>query len=304
MIQGKNEIIIKFLDRIRNTLDEKEIEKQVLKEICEAFSVDRAYFLKTDKGTRNKPSLEIEYLENPYVKSLRDSEINTDEVWQQIKSINTTSPVFVIENSDKFIAKNNLKGTPLEIFIKKSQIKSSYPFIIYEDEHIATYLVIQYTGKTVILDKNDLEILELLTKQTNIALTQAKLYAKLIKNSQKEKLLLDLISVLRSTLDLKKVANEFTQKVGEFFEADRCIIRFFDTGTKEFRGYNEAFEYKKYFYTSSTKDLDIHGEIEKFLLESEKFHDTLSIQNAPENFDNDFKYKEIVLKYYNSKISV
>ena len=163
----KNETIIKFLDRIRNTLDENEIEKQVLQQIAEVFKADRAYFLHTGKNITNKPFLGLEYLGNPYVKSLRDMDIdiNTDEVWQQIKSINTTSPVFVIENSDKFLSRNNLKGTPLEIFIKKSQIKSSYPFIIYEDERTAIYLLIQFTGKAVIFDKNDFEILELLTKQ-------------------------------------------------------------------------------------------------------------------------------------------
>ena len=293
----KNEIIIKFLDRIRNTLDEKEIEKLILEEIGQAFNADRAYFILVPKNFSHIPIIGREYLGNPYAKSLLGNDLDAEAVWNQLRENKTNPPVFVIEYSNKFIEQNNLEGTPIETFIKKSQIKSSYPFLIFEDEINTIYLVIQYTKEAIILDKDDFEILEMLTKQTNIALTQAKLYTKLIKNSQKEKLLIDLISILRSSLDLKKVAKEFTSKVGEFFDADRCLIRFFDDKKNIFNNYNEEFEYKKHFYTPSSKNYNFSSEMEKFLLESEKFHDTISIQQEVEKGIENFQYQKVIQEY-------
>ena len=103
---------------------------------------------------------------------------------------------------------------------------------------------------------------------------------------------------MRSNLDLKKVVNEFTSKVGEFFEAQRCIIRFYDKEKNIFLGFENAYEYKKHFYTPSTKNENIDGGMVEFLLQTEKFHDTLAMQYAPEFFDEDFEYKEIVLNYF------
>ena len=45
----KNEIIIRFLDRIRNTLDEEELEKVILEEITKFFNANRAYFVTTNE---------------------------------------------------------------------------------------------------------------------------------------------------------------------------------------------------------------------------------------------------------------
>ena len=42
-----NETIIRFLDRIRYTLDEDELEKIILEEISHSFEADRAFFIKS-----------------------------------------------------------------------------------------------------------------------------------------------------------------------------------------------------------------------------------------------------------------
>ena len=65
----KNEIIIKFLDRIRNTLDEDILKQIILEEVCNDFKADRTYFIKCNKNDLMKPILKEEYLGNPYVKS-------------------------------------------------------------------------------------------------------------------------------------------------------------------------------------------------------------------------------------------
>ena len=293
-----NETIIKFLDRIRNTLDENELEKIILEEITQSFGADRAFFIRSYAANPQVPRIGKEYLANPYAKSLIGNNLDYHSVWEQLKETQANPPVFVIENSEKFIKQNKLENSPIDIFIKNSQIKSSYPFLIYEDEMYSMYLVLQFTRKIVIFDKNDFEIMELLSKQSHIALVQAKLYSKLLLNSKEENLLIDLISTLRSSFSINKIANEFTAKVGLFFDAQRCVIRFFDNEKKEFKGYSEAFEYKKNYMVSGTKNMNLQKELGDFLINSEKFHDTVSIRYSVDLTGKDFEFKEDILRYF------
>ena len=294
----KNETIIKFLDRIRNTLDEDEMEKLILEEISQAFGADRTFFIISFSDNPQNPRMGKEYLANPYVKSLRGNNLDCCGVWEQLKETQANPPVFVIENSEKFVKQNKLENSPVDIFIKKSQIKSSYPFLIYEDDRYSMYVVMQFTKNVVILDKNDFEIMELLTKQTHIAIVQAKLHTTLITNSREEKLLIDLIGILRSSFSLNEVANEFTAKTGMFFDAQRCVIRFFDNKTKEFKGYDEAFEYKRDYMVLSTKNSDLQKELGNFLINAEKYHDTISIKYSKDLKGEDFEYKNDIINYF------
>ncbi|MCR4881143.1 MAG: GAF domain-containing sensor histidine kinase [bacterium] len=299
-----NETIIKFLDRIRNTLDEEELEKIILEEISHSFGADRSFFIRSYIENPQVPRMGKEYLANPYAKSLIGNNLDYKSVWEQLKETQVNPPVFVIENSEKFIKQNKLENSPIDIFIRESQIKSSYPFLIYEDAAQSMYLVLQFTRRTVILDKNDFEVMELLSKQAHIALVQAKLYSNLIQNSKEEKLLIDLISTIRSSFTLSKIANEFTTKVGLFFDAERCTIRFFDQNKKEFKGYSEAFEYKKNYIVTGTKDMNLQKELGEFLLNSEKFHDTITIRYSKDLTGKDFEFKADIIKYferYNTK---
>ncbi len=293
----KNEAVIKFLDRIRNTLDKNELEQIILEEICHAFQCDRAYFISAYKNDIQSPVLGKEYLANPYVTSLKGNNLDFTSVWEQMKENKTNPPVFVIEDSEKFLKQNNLADTPIGEFIKKSQIKSSYPFLVYEDDNILSYLVLQYTKQVFPFDKYDFEIMDLMVKQTKIALTQANLHTQLIINSKKEKLLIDSISILRSSLDIKNVSNEFVGKVGIFFNADRCSIRFYDSKSKKFSGYDEAFEYKKHYYTASAKNVDLQNESNDFLMQNEKFHDAFMIQYETDLHNENFEYRENLKEY-------
>ena len=81
-----------------------------------------------------KPILGKEYLGNPYVKSLKGNNLDFASVWEQLENNKINPPVFVIEDSTKFIKQNKLEGTPIDTYLQNSRIKSSYPFLIYENE--------------------------------------------------------------------------------------------------------------------------------------------------------------------------
>ena len=293
-----NEIIIRFLDRIRYTLDEDELEKIILEEISHSFEADRAFYIISYAENPQKPRIGKEYLANPYAKSMKGNNLDYNSVWVQLKETQMNPPVFVIENSEKFIKQNNLENSPIDIFIKNSRIKSSYPFLLYQNETYSMYLVLQFTRNVRIFDKTDFKIMELLSKQTHIALAQAKLYSDLLLGSREEKLITDLITTLRSSFSIKQIANEFTSKVGIFFEAKRCIVRFFDAQKKEFTGYDEAFEYKRNYDVPGTKNMNLQKELGDFLLNSEKFHDALAISYSHDLCDKEFEYKEDILRYF------
>jgi len=220
----KNEMIIRFLDRIRNTLDENELEKVILEEICRAFNADRAYFLLGNKNNLQNPILGKEHLANPYVKSLRGNNLNFQAVWAQLAENNVNPPVFVIEDVNKFLRQKDMQGTPIEEFLKKSHTKSSYPFLISENDEYLLYLVLQFTKNVIVFDNNDFEIVELLTKQIQIALSQAKFYTKLLQNNKKEKFLKEIYADTINLQSKNQIYSYFSEKTMLLLNAQGVVF--------------------------------------------------------------------------------
>jgi len=220
----KNEMIIRFLDRIRNTLDENELEKVILEEICRAFNADRAYFLLGNKNNLQNPILGKEHLANPYVKSLRGNNLNFQAVWAQLAENNVNPPVFVIEDVNKFLRQKDMQGTPIEEFLKKSHTKSSYPFLISENDEYLLYLVLQFTKNVIVFDNNDYEIVELLTKQIQIALSQAKFYTKLLQNNKKEKFLKEIYADTINLQSKNQIYSYFSEKTMLLLNAQGVVF--------------------------------------------------------------------------------
>lgn len=238
----KNEMIIRFLDRIRNTLDENELEKVILEEICRAFNADRAYFLLGNKNNLQNPILGKEYLANPYVKSLRGNNLNFQAVWVQLTKNNTNPPVFVIEDVNKFLKQKDIQDTPIEEFLKKSHIKSSYPFLITESDESLLYLVLQFTENVVIFDKNDFEVMELLTKQIQITLSQAKFYTRLLQNNKKEKFLREIYADTINLQSKKQIYSYFAEKIMLLLNAQGVVFVSFPFSQNEKNEYYENYK--------------------------------------------------------------
>lgn len=294
----KEELVTVVIDKIKNIFDETMMMHTILQEVAAAFKADRCYFITYYKNSEKAPHIHDEYVRSPYAKSIISKDLDYKELWEFFKSINMTSGDYMFERVDEFIEANNLQNTIAEDFLKRAEIKSYYPFKIFEDEKKSFNLVIQFTQDIGILRTEDLKKIDLLIKQIKIALYQAKLYTKLLQNSEREKLMIDLIGILRSSLDIKNVINDFINKIGYYFNATRCIVRKFDEETNKFSAFEEAFEYKKNFYTSETKNTSLSDDLEKFLLHNEKFHDVLNINYSGEFFKDDFEYKESVIKYF------
>ncbi len=294
----KEELVTVVIDKIKNIFDEESMMHTILQEVSAAFKADRCYFITYYKNSERIPHIHSEYVRSPYAKSIISKDLDYKELWEFFKSINMTGGDYIFERVDEFIEANNLKNTIAEDFLMKAEIKSYYPFKIFEDEKKSFNMVIQFTQDIGILKKEDLKKIDLLIKQIKIALYQAKLYTKLLQNSEREKLMIDLIGILRSSLDINNVINDFINKIGYYFNATRCIVRKFNEETNKFSAFEEAFEYKKNFYTTETKNTSLSDDLEKFLLHNEKFHDVLNINYNGEFFKDDFEYKNSVIKYF------
>ena len=294
----KEELVNIIIDKIKNIFDEETMMYTILQEVSTAFRADRCYFITYYKNSEHSPYIHSEYVRSPYAKSIISKDLDYKELWEFFKSINMTSGDYAFERIDEFIEANNLKNTIAEDFLKRAEIKSYYPFKVFEDEKKSFNMVIQFTQDIEILKKEDLKKIDLLIKQIKIALYQAKLYTKLVQNSEREKLMIDLIGILRSSLDINNVINDFINKIGYYFNATRCIVRKFNEETHKFSAFEEAFEYKKNFYTTETKNTSLSNDLEKFLLHNEKFHDVLNINYSGEFFKDDFEYKESVIRYF------
>lgn len=239
----RDELVIKVLDKIRNTLDEKEIKRQILEEIGRAFKADRVVLIEYDKkNTENIPSFIKEYIGNPYLRPIKESGYDIKKIWEVLlKAIPQRPPIFVVESAEKFLKDNKLEGSELEEFFIKTQVKSSYPFRIRENDDKVLYLFLQYISEINIMDEHDLKILELLAKQINIALEQAELYSRMKMLMEKEKTLRGIISETKILPNTTQIYKYLLEKITDLFKATGTII-------VEFHPESPSLDYKIYNY--------------------------------------------------------
>jgi len=245
----KDEVIINFFDKIKNSLNETDLENNVLEQVCQIFNADRTYILLIEKNLEKIPIYKNEYLGNLYAKSLIGHKLDTKAVWEQIKSFEIKPIIFAIENSEKFIRQNNFQDTPLAIFLEKSETKSSYPFLIFENANSYLYLIIDFTRQFYVFSTTDFKLMGLLTRQINIAISQAKLHTQLLANNKKEKLLKEILS---DTIYLKtkdEIYKYFAEKITTILNANGTVFIELEADNSQKNNYYE-------YYKSANKNLE------------------------------------------------
>lgn len=82
--------------------------------------------------------------------------------------------------------------------------------------------------------EEEIQLAESIASQLYIAIKQAELYDKEKKTAQREKLLSDIVTTIRSSLDIDEIKKNVVNEVGRVFKADRCYFRRFDKKKNKF----------------------------------------------------------------------
>lgn len=222
MIDGfqKETILRKVIEVTRGILDVTEVKQNIVNELGRAFKADRCYFRFYDKVQDKFSPPDVEYLASPEVKSLLHVEPNQEGLKYFSSELKKRSKGFypVIANEDF------TKNTPLETYMKSSEIVADYAMPIMDIEEGFTWLVLHYAKEDPCFDDDCKRLLEIIAFQVDTILNQLRLYATTKKQAEREQILRGVVNKIRASLDIEKIKHELVFELGNLMKADRVAF--------------------------------------------------------------------------------
>ena len=160
-----------------------------------------------------------------------------------------------------FLALGNIETSdcPQEIKDVYKQLKTKSLLIMpikKEDEVWGMLGVFQYNYQRS-WNKEEVELLETIASQIYIAIKQAELYSFAKKQAEKEKILRNIITLIRKSLNINEIKREIVQQVGKYFNADRVFVMEYDNNKNKLLPVDENSEYLSSEDIKSIKGLDV-----------------------------------------------
>lgn len=221
---NKSETLISnIIEKIRSSLEIKEIMSYICEEVAKLFDVQRVVLVAftNEKGEQVDYSLRQECKISPDIKSTVDSPLFPDlaHYWTSNQRENILTVFDNIENSE---APEFFKEIYREI-----GVKSAIGVQIRKDNKVWGALnLFQYEVERTWTEAEK-NVLLSITSQVYVAIKQAELFENERKRLERESLLRKIIETVRSSLDLEEVKKKVTEEVCKAFKADRCYFRYY-----------------------------------------------------------------------------
>lgn len=241
---------------IRSSLNIDEILTIICDEMAELFQVQRAAISEfVNPNDRSEFIVRREYKENINIKGLKDISY-AKEAGRYIGET-------VVDKGINLIIDNISKAAVPDIFKKTYEtmgVKSILCVPIKQkDDKWGTIFLSEYNYYRHWTDE-EVSLLETIAIQIYIAIKQAELYSSIKSKAERETLIRDMVTTIRSTLDLNVIKHTFVNEVGKLFNADRVFLAEFDYDNKVFLPVDKYSEYR-----SSTEIKEIVGDnLEKY----------------------------------------
>lgn len=227
---GRETLLRKLVETVRSSLDIKEVKKNIIYEIGKAFNADRCYFRSFNIEKGKFLPVDVEYLSSPDIKSLIDIEPDQQALDYFLDTIKKHDKGFYPIVVDEDFVKN----TPLESYLKSSDIKADYgiPIIVGPEDSI--WLVLHYSNEYVGLDEDSKKLLETIAYQIEMAFSQIRLYDTVKSTAERESLLREIFEKIRSSLDIDEAKKQIVDLIGKELNVDRCYITEYDKNSDKF----------------------------------------------------------------------
>lgn len=224
-----------IIETIRSTLDINETKITIVNEIGKLLKADRVFLVEFDPENNIPQVLDqySEYLSSPDIYSLVGYDFSNPEV-SFLAAIHKETKPILVQDVEKFIIDNNLHNTEVEKWLQKTEVKSGVGMAIFYGKKVYGVLTIHYTKSIVYITDEQLKFFRTLGDQIGIALYQAELFEKEKKTAEREKLLKDIVVIIRSSLDINEIKRSVVKEIGKAFNADRCYFRYFDKKQDKF----------------------------------------------------------------------
>jgi len=237
---AEREIILrKIIEITRSSLNMLEVKKQIVEELGKTFKANRCYFRSYDRMQDKFFPPDVEYLSSPEVKSLLNVEPNQESIKYFSDELRKRSKGFYPVFANDELAKN----TPLENFMKSSDIKADYAMPIIDGKEGFTWLVLHYSEKDPEFDDDYKNLLETIAFQVDTALRQIKLYNTSKQQTEREILLRKIVESMRSSLDIDNILKFICEEVAKLLNVQRVtVVQLLDS--KNYEIYKVRTEYK------------------------------------------------------------
>ena len=233
-----------IISTIRSTLDINEIKRTFVNEIGTFFKADRVVIGDYDyKTNKYYFSDEGEYRSSGKVKSFVGRDFTAISGFTEyIRDVHIQGKDIIFNDLEKYLDENNLRGTGAEKFYREYGFISSVAINIYYRDTFLGDIVISFENQRNFSD-DEIRFIKTLADQAGVAIYQSMLYQSATETAEREVLLRNIISTIRSTLDINEIKRTFVDEIGTFFKADRIIFSQFDAEKKVFLPTDEYSEY-------------------------------------------------------------
>lgn len=236
------ELIRKIIAAIGETLDLEKVLNIIGKEVLDLFKFDRVSMVSYVKGTNYAEwSITSEVKSNPDLLGINDITYPTESKKFIFSTVLDENRDIIIDDIDK-LDKSDFPDYFIDT-TKMLHIKSYAIIPIKKGDDKWGVMGFSQVNSYRTWTKDEIQLLHMIADQAYIAIRQAELYTIVKNQANRETLLREMISTIRSTLDLDEVTKNIVTVIGKAFKADRCYLRIFDKKTNKYLPTTEHSEY-------------------------------------------------------------
>jgi len=286
----KEQLLFKITTTIRSSLDINETLTIICDEVARVFNVQRATIIEyPDKENYSEWIIKREFKINSDIKGVTDTEYDI----RNIEYIGKT-----VLDQGKILVNDDISISDTPDFFKESYkqvgVKSNIGVPIKKGEDKLGILFISEYYYYRHWTENDVILLQNIADQVYIAIKQSELFTSIKEKSEKENLLIKIISAMRKTLDVNKTKKILVTEIGKALNANRVFLVEYDpeTNTPLVLG-----EYSEYLsspdeiscvgFDFASQEVEFFTNIHKttkpvFIQDVEEYIKENNLQNSPE----------------------
>ncbi|MEI8377487.1 MAG: GAF domain-containing protein [bacterium] len=237
-------LLRQIIETIRSSIDIDKTLTIICAEVAKIFNVQRATIVEFfDKSDFSKWIVREEYKEYEAVKGLEDIDYDRRAGAYNGQKVLQEGQNLVIEN---------LQSSNLPEYYKKTyqalEVKSILSVPIRRDEDKFGIIFLSVADEFRAWKQEDVYLLESIASQVYVAIRQSELYEKEKQSAQRERMLRELVNMVRQSIDINEIIHSLVFESGIMFKAQRS---FFSKYNKELNTFLIPDEYSEYLESSN-----------------------------------------------------
>lgn len=286
--------ILEVVQTIRNTIGVDETKNTIVNIVGKVLEADRCFLTDFDEDIDGFLPIEYEYLSSNKSSSFIGQDVHeiTPNFIQAIKA----GKYLLVQNRKIFLDTEEQFFEVEQETIEKFDVNSAFSIPLFYKKRFLGVLTIQYIDGEI--GNFEIHLMKHIANQVAIALFQAKMYEKVNKDAERQRILGQIIIESISGFEFKNIAN-IVNEIGKLTKSDRCY--FSEVDDDESRGLITE------EYLSSDNITSIKGKV--FVVETLTVLKELFLKNMPlvidfEHLENLPEKASLTFKQYNEQANV